>query len=160
MATLKEKKEIVETESNLWKELGLNPKQRQFCEYYASSDEFFGNGVQSYIQAYKPKQIGNWYNVARADASRLLTNANILEYVNSLLEMRGLNDPFVDKQLEFLITQHADFKSKLGGIHEYNQLKKRTEGGGNRTLVLVVSGESAKRYDINPDSSNSSLRPA
>ena len=131
----------------------LNPKHRKFCELYASDEEFFGNGTQSYIEVYKPKKVGNWYNSARADASRLLTSANILGYVNQILEMRGLNDTFVDKQLEFLITQHADFKSKLGGIHEYNQLKRRVEAGGNKTLVLVVSGETAQRYEITPSTS-------
>jgi len=131
----------------------LNPKHRKFCELYASDEEFFGNGVQSYIEVYKPKKVGNWYNSARADASRLLTSANILGYVNQILEMRGLNDTFVDKQLEFLITQHADFKSKLGGIHEYNQLKRRVDAGGNKTLVLVVSGETAQRYEVNPSAS-------
>lgn len=129
----------------------LNPKHRLFCEAYASSEEFFGNGTQSYIEVYKPKKVGNWYNSARASASALLTNHNVLGYINQILELRGLNDTFVDKQLEFLITQHADFKSKLGGIHEYNQLKRRVESGGNKTLVLVISGETAGRYGLQTD---------
>lgn len=134
----------------------LNPKQRKFCEYYASSEEFFGNGTQSYIEVYKPKKVRNWYNSARATASEILTNPNILNYVNSLLELRGLNDPFVDKQLEFLVTQHADFKSKLGAIHEYNQLKKRvTEVQGNKVLVINITGEAAKKYGISPNPSTS-----
>ena len=54
-----------------------------------------------------------------------MTNTDILEYIDYLLELRGLNDPFVDKQLELLITQNADFKSKLGAIKEYNVLKSR-----------------------------------
>ncbi len=126
----------------------LNPKQRRFCELYASSEEFFGNGTQSYVESYKPRKIGNWYNSARASAGQLLANNAVLTYINSLLELRGLNDAFVDKQLEFLITQHADFKTKLGGISEYNKLKRRTEGGGNKTLVVVISGETAKRYEL------------
>lgn len=103
----------------------INEKQKKFCELYANSEEFFANGVESYIEAYSPKRIGNWYNSAKASASRLLTKVNILDYINNLLELRGLNDPFVDKQLELLITQNADFKSKLGAIKEYNQLKTR-----------------------------------
>ncbi len=134
----------------------LIPKHKLFCEKYASNTEFFGNGTQSYIEVYKPKRVGNWYNSARASASALLTNPNILGYINQILEMRGLNDTFVDKQLEFLITQHADFKSKLGGIHEYNQLKRRVDAGGNKTLVLVISGETAERYALTPNTSESS----
>jgi hypothetical protein len=68
----------------------------------------------------------------------LLTNVKILEFVNSLIEMRGLNDSFVDKQLEFLVTQHADFKAKLGAIKEYNALKKRTEGPGTQLNIGVI----------------------
>lgn len=103
----------------------LNPKQKYFCELYASEREFFGNGVESYIEAYNPKRIGNWYKSAVASASRLLTNVNILLYINELLESKGLNNEFVDKQLAFLITQNADFRSKLGAIKEYNQLRSR-----------------------------------
>lgn len=104
---------------------GLNLEQMKFCELYASDREFFGNGVESYIEAYDPDRDGNWYNSAKASASRLLTNANVLTYINEILELHGLNDSFVDKQLELLVTQNADFKSKLGAIREYNALKAR-----------------------------------
>ena len=138
-------------------ELELNPQQIRFCKFYASDEEFFGNGVQSYIEAYKPKRVGNWYLSAMASSSRLLRNAKISQFINYLLEMRGLNDGFVDKQLEFLVTQHADFKSKLGAIHEYNQLKRRVDGNSNKTLIINISGETATRYGVLPhtDTENS-----
>lgn len=100
----------------------LNPKQRLFSELYATDREFFGNGVQSYIEAYnvKPTQ----YNTAKVNAAKLLTNANILAYINELLELR-LNDVQADKQLSFLITQNAELNVKLGAIKEYNILKQR-----------------------------------
>jgi hypothetical protein len=50
-----------------------------------------------------------------------LRNVKVSERINELLEQGGLNDHFVDKQLSFLIAQHADFKSKLGAIREYNK---------------------------------------
>lgn len=103
----------------------LNLKQEKFCQLYASDAEFFGNGVQSYIEAYDPAKIGNWYNTARSRASELLTSPNILNRVNELFEARGLNDVFVDKQLEKLITQDADFKSKIAAIKEYNAMRQR-----------------------------------
>lgn len=104
----------------------LTPKQEEFCKLYATDREFFGNGVQAYIEAYgvdtnKP----NYFKTAAACASRLLTNANILDRINELLELRGLNDAFVDKQLELLITQNADLKVKVSAIKEYNALKAR-----------------------------------
>ncbi|RJQ67325.1 MAG: hypothetical protein C4519_24320 [Desulfobacteraceae bacterium] len=103
----------------------LNAKQEKFCKLYASDEEFFCNGVQAYIEAYQPKRVGNWYNSAKSSAFNLLTKTDILSRIDELLELRGLNDSFVDKQLEKLITQDADFKSKLGAIKEYNELKKR-----------------------------------
>ena len=36
----------------------LSPQQERFCNLFASDQEFFGNGVQSYIEAYKPKRNG------------------------------------------------------------------------------------------------------
>ena len=104
----------------------LNPKQEFFCELYASTREFFGNGVQSYIEAYdiNTNERGA-YNTAKTSAYDLLTKPYILDRINELLELRGLNDSFVDKQLEFLITQNADLSTKVRAINEYNKLKSR-----------------------------------
>jgi len=104
----------------------LNQQQELFCQYYSSDREFFGNGTQAYIEAYdvdtsKP----NYYKTAAAAASRLLTNVKILNRINELLELRGLNDSFIDKQLEFLVTQNAELSTKLSAIKEYNKLKSR-----------------------------------
>ena len=105
----------------------LNLKQKQFCELYTAKDkDFFGSGVNCYVEAYDVDQSKpNWYKSASASASRLLKKVNILEEINNNLEKQDLNDGFVDKQLRFLITQHADFKVKLGAISEYNKLKTR-----------------------------------
>lgn len=104
----------------------LTPQQERFCILYASDREFFGNGVQSYIEAYgvntsKP----GWYGVAKSGAYENLTKPHILERIEEIFEEHGLNDTFVDKQLEKLITQDADFKTKLGAIQEYNKMKGR-----------------------------------
>lgn len=104
----------------------LTPKQERFCQLYATEVEFFGNGVQAYIEAYDPSTSNkNWYKSACASASRLLTNVNICNRINEILEECGFNDVAVDKQLAFLMTQHMDFKAKLGAIKEYNKLKSR-----------------------------------
>lgn len=107
-------------------EAELNLKQRAFCELFASDREFFGNGMASYAEAYNiDLSKKGAYKTAQANASRLLSNAKILKEIDRLLELHGLNDSFVDKQLEFLITQNADYSTKLGSIREYNKLKKR-----------------------------------
>lgn len=123
----------------------MNPNQRLFCELFASDREFFGNGVQSYIEAYDIdiKKPGA-YNSAKANANKLLTKDYILKYINELFEARGLNDTFVDKQLEKLITQDAEFSVKIKAISEYNKLKGRitdkkdiTSNGESLNIALV-----------------------
>lgn len=124
----------------------LNPKQLAFCELYASDQEFFGNGAQSYAAAYGiDLSVRGAYATAVVNASRLLTNAKVLNKINDIFESRGLNDSFVDKQLEKLITQDADFKSKLGAIKEYNSLKQRV----TKKLDVTTNGESIAPADKN-----------
>jgi len=106
----------------------LTLKQKKFCELFASDKEFLGNGTQSYIEAFdvntnKPGQ----YNKARANASKLLAKSNILSYINKILEEMSLNEANADKQLAFLMSQQADFGSKLGAIREFNALKQRIQ---------------------------------
>lgn len=104
----------------------LNQRQEEFCQLYATDREFFGNGVDSYVEAYDVDlNKKNAYKTAASAASRLLKNVKVIERINELLELGGLNDQFIDKQLSFLVAQHADFGAKLGAIREYNKLKKR-----------------------------------
>jgi phage terminase small subunit len=105
----------------------LTEKQIRFCIAYASK-EFFANGTESYSEAYgiDLTEPGS-YNTCKSNAYKLLTNTYILEYINELLDLAGLNDSFVDKQLTFVITQNADMGSKVAAIREYNKLKKRID---------------------------------
>jgi hypothetical protein len=118
-----EKLEAIEKSS---KEDKLNPKQELFCKLYSSDKEFFGNGVQSYIEAYEINILKQGaYNGARSSAYDLLTNPHILKRIDELLEVKGLNDSQVDKELLFVIQQKADLGSKVAAIREYNKLKQR-----------------------------------
>ena len=103
-----------------WKD-NLNQNQIAFCEYYIT-EEFFCNGTKSYMKAYKCD-----YDTAKVEASRLLTNPNILNYIDSLLDDMGLNDKRVDKELAKLILQDNEMPVKLNAIKEYNKLKSRIE---------------------------------
>lgn len=117
----------------------LNLRQLKFCELYVSK-EFFGNGVDSYMEAYDidESKPGTYAN-ARVGASRLLTNVKILKYVNDMLDANGFNDEFIDKQLLFTITQNADLGAKVAAIREYNKLKKRIED----KLAITIT-----RFDV------------
>lgn len=130
-------------------ETDLNLKQEKFCQIYAGDQEFFGNGTQSYLEAYEPDQTKpNWYEVAAASASRLLKNVKVIARINAILEETGFNDAHIDKQLSFLISQHADFQSKLGAIREYNKLKKRIDSNSNINITLpnpIYGGQSTDK---------------
>lgn len=101
---------------------GLNPQQELFCQLYASNREFFGNGMQSYLEAYDLDS-SKWKS-AKANAHRLLTKDYILKRIDELLEIY-INDQVVDKELGFVILQKADLGSKVAAIREYNKLKNR-----------------------------------
>lgn len=116
----------VQQELSRLKEERLNAKQELFCQLYATNREFFGNGVQTYIEIYEPDQKKpNWYKSACQSASQLLSNIKVFTRINELLEEEGLNDNFVDKQLLFVISQHNDISGKVAAIREYNKLKQR-----------------------------------
>jgi phage terminase small subunit len=103
----------------------LTPKQEKFCQLYASDREFFGNGTQSYIEAYDVNMSRpGAYKSAMASASRLLSNVKILQRIDELMEIT-LNDAHVDKQLGFWITQKASPQASVAAIKEYNALKQR-----------------------------------
>jgi len=118
----------------------LNPKQELFCKLYATDREFFGNGTQAYIKAYKPDRVKKgWYKSAQSAASRLLSNVIICEHLNKLLESEGLNNSFIDKQLLFIITQHSDLNAKIRAIQEYNKIKRRiTEQVDHTSHVFLI----------------------
>ncbi len=119
---------------------GLNPEQEKFCQLFASDKEFFGNGTQSYMEAYGngKKKVG--YMTAMANASRLLTKANILKRINELLEL-VLTDAHVDKQLLLVITQNSDFRAKVSAIDVFNKLKGRVTSKIEVTLPIpILSG--------------------
>lgn len=118
----------------------LNPKQELFCQLYATDREFFGNGTQSYIEAYDPDQSKpNWYRTARARASELLATPSVFKRINQLLEdgEGGFNDVNVDRQHLFLINQHADLAVKRAALRDYNEVKGRIK----RKLDLNASPE-------------------
>ncbi len=113
----------VELDGKVYK---LTGKQELFCRLYATEREFFCNGVQSYIEAYD-LDVGKkgTYNDAKANAYKMLTKGYILKRIDELIELHGLNDQMVDKQLEKVIAQDGDLKAKVQGIKEYNNLKAR-----------------------------------
>ena len=120
-------------------EFELNQNQIAFCQYYVS-EEFFCNGTKAYMKAYPDVD----YDSAKVLASWLLTNINILNYIDKILEDMALNDQRVDKELAKLILQDDEKSIKLWAIKEYNNLKARIEKGLQRAI---------DKGEVNPDTS-------
>jgi hypothetical protein len=107
----------------------LNPEQELFCELYATDREFFGNGVQSYIEAYDI-DVGHGegkttYETCRARASQLLSNINVLARIDALLELGPLSTQNADKTLAFWMTQRAHPETSMNAVKEFNKLRGR-----------------------------------
>jgi hypothetical protein len=107
-------------------------RHRRFCELYALDMDLMGNGTRAYAVAFDvnlddPEVYKKSYSACRANASELLTKANILAYINELLDDYCLNDTQVDKQLAYVILQQTDLKAKMSAIKEYNRLRARVK---------------------------------
>jgi hypothetical protein len=118
----------------------LTPRQELFCRLYATDRDCFGNGAQAYMEAYRGSTT---YASARTSSSAFLTNPNILKRIRELMELY-VNEEVVDRELNFLILQDAEFNTKLGAIKHYNELKQRitkkldlTSDGGPLKVALV-----------------------
>lgn len=124
----KKEKTEEQIEAEFVKKTGLNFRQEAFCQTFVSQTELFGNGVQSYIEVYKPDMSKpHWYKVACSSASEILSNPKVFQRINALLQEQGFNHANSDKQLGFLMNQHADFKAKIAAIREYNRVTKRVD---------------------------------
>ena len=107
----------------------LNPKQELFCQLYATDRELFGNGVQSYIEAYDIS-VGHGkgqstYETCRTRAWQLLTNLDVLARIDELLELGPLSTQKADKTLAFWMTQRAHPETSMNAVKEYNKLRGR-----------------------------------
>jgi hypothetical protein len=137
-------------------ENGLNHQQELFCQLYIGKEtELFGNGAQCYMAVYGKEHMLRFrkpmsYIVAASLASRMLTKVNIIERINALLETGGFNNENVDKQHLFLINQHADLKTKMAAIKEFNELKQRVK----KKLELTGSVSLAALFDKSKEQSD------
>lgn len=123
------------------KEEKLNNNQITFCQEYVNNGL---NGMQAYLKAYKTCKRED---TAKVNASRLLTNANIQNYIKALQEkiedetimtakerMKWLSEVIKDIQREeikiklpdgsdeILYMKNADLNTKLKAIDTLNKM--------------------------------------
>lgn len=107
----------------------LTDKQKLFCEQYTSKDTYM-NWTRSYMEVYPRVS----EKTARTNASRMLTNANIMEYIESLLVEVWINESMLDFELKKLIVQDIDKSAKLQAIKHWNDLLTRIEKARQKAL--------------------------
>jgi len=133
----------------------LNPNQRAFCEYYAGGGEYFGNGVWSYILAYKleipliaysslSEIQKKSYDSAKQMASELLTNLYIKKRCNELLDAL-IRDDIVDRELAKVILQNNELPAKVSAIKEYNLLRNRIKQPDSPKVEIIFGNEQIKK---------------
>lgn len=117
----------------------LNDKQEQFCQLYARNRDTFGNGVQSYIEAYDINtNTPGAYEAAMSAASSLLMDIKVLSRIQELLSDVVVNDTIVDAQTAFWIMQKAHPMASIAAIREYNKVKKRVDDKTDSARLALI----------------------
>jgi phage terminase small subunit len=113
----------------------LNLEQMRFVEFYtALGSDTYGNATQSYLKAYNCS-----YVTAKSNSAQIIKKPHIIEAINMQLEIQGLNDVTVDRELFSTILQNKDLSSKMAGIREYNKLRKRVVDSQKQPLMIGLS---------------------
>lgn len=117
----------------------LTEKEEAFCQLYARTRETFGNGVQSYIEAYDiSTNTPGAYEAAMSAASRLLMDVKVLSRIQELLSDVVVNDTIVDAQTAFWIMQKAHPMASIAAIREYNKVKKRVDDKTDSARLALI----------------------
>jgi hypothetical protein len=122
-----------------------NLRREKFCQLYASDREFFGNGTQSYIEAYDVDVIKTpkLYFSAGQQAYELLKDHEILNRVNEILQWDD-NNAHMDKQIWFAATQNSDMKAKVSALELHAKLHNRITEKVEHTHRMDISKVNAE----------------
>lgn len=106
----------------------LNLKDDEIRFAVAYNNDYQGDGLQCVFDIYG---LDEYDKEDKAEANRLarrlLNNPDVLTLINAQLYAAGLNDSHIDSQMLHLINQHADKKTKLLAIKEYNAITDRVK---------------------------------
>lgn len=119
----------------------LTPKQQAFADYYIE----LASATDAYLKAgYKVKS----KNVAKVNASRLLTNANVKKYIEE--RMKQIEDASIAKQTEILQTLTSILRRETND-YEVAIVKKAETievQGSKSTYEKVVYSEYAETVPV------------
>jgi len=113
----------------------LTLRQKEFAENYLKMD---GKRVPALMatKGYKPKNA----NTARQMAYQLLTNANVVAYIETLLDAQGLNEHNVKKQHAFLLKQQENLQVKAKAVEMFYKTEGKYNNDGNNSNKLAPVG--------------------
>ena len=123
-----------------------NLKWELFAQEYVKPGEWFLNGSHAYAVVYDLDYEKD-NDTCRVNASRLLTNANVMDRIMVFLSEGGLNDATVANRLREILEQKEDKSASLKAMDLYYKYIKRF---GEK---IELSGEikginiNVKKYD-------------
>lgn len=114
----------------------MNEKQRAFADYYVET----GNGSESYKRAYTSCKSDA---TARTNASKLLTNANVLNYIKErMAEKEAKRIASQDEVLSFLTAvMRGEVMDQLGFETPVKERNKAAELLGKRYVLWTEKVE-------------------
>ena len=101
-----------------------NIKWELFCQEYVKPGEWFLNGSHAYAIVYGLNYEKD-NDTCRVNASRLLTNANVMNRIMTFLTESGLNDATVANRLREILLQKDDRNASLKAADLYYKYIKR-----------------------------------
>ncbi len=133
----------------------LSPQQELFCQLYIK--DYFGNGVKSYIIAYKKEfPIDVEYRYLNPDekkrydsyavrAAQLLRNLKMVKRIGELLD-EHIEDAVVDREMIAVILQKEDLTAKMRAISEYNKVKQRIISKSEIEKKVIKVDKTSKEF--------------
>lgn len=125
--------------------LKLTPKQQAFADYYIQT----GNATESYKKAYESCKKDE---TARANASRLLTNANVIAYVEEKqkeLESSRMAD--ITEVREFWTEAMRNPNNTMKDRLKASEMIARTSGAFLDKVEMKTTGEQTITVTITDD---------
>ena len=123
----------------------LTPKQQAFADYYIQT----GNATESYKRAYPSCKKDD---TARANASRLLTNANIVSYVaEKQKELESNRMANMEEVREFWTEAMRNTDNAMKDRLKASEMIARTSGAFLDKVEMKTTGEQTITVTITDD---------
>lgn len=126
----------------------LTPKQQAFADFYIQT----GNATESYKKAYPSCKKDD---TARANASRLLTNANVVSYIEAKQkDLESSRTANMIEVREFWTEVMRDVDEEMRDRLKASEMIAKTSGAFLTKVDMQVSGEQSIVVTVGEDDDN------